>query len=634
MALLKDFAQNQPAVSNLRIIFRFGWPYLRRYSGRFIVGILLGIAFGFSNAGFVWATKTLIGRMAPESETQAAKTPANAAGTATALDRAKLRLEQTTDRWVDPWLPYAGRPVDWQQFVGGLFFLPLLAAFRGGVGYLNSYCMAWVSERVVNDLRIDVLEKLTGLSLDFFNRSTTGDLLTRVNQDTASLQRCLSLGFADLVKEPITVVSILIGVGLIDWKLTLLAMVFFPVCVVPMILLGRKVRKASKGALGATVSQASLLVEMLSGIRVVKAFGLEQQQVARFRKLSRDLVHHGMKGARAREQLNPIIETISMFGLGMLVVYIAYQQQTVAQMVAFLTGMALVYTPIKKLASLHVLFEQTSVAIERLLQVFREKPTVRETADPKPMKSFQSGIVFNKVSFSYGDRMVLENLNLTIPRGMRLGVAGESGSGKSTLVNLLFRFYDPTHGTIRIDGCDLREVASEPLRRLMALVSQEVVLFDLSVAENIACGQPAATGAEVEAAARAAFAHEFIAALPQSYQTRVGERGVTLSGGQRQRIAIARAFVRDAPILVLDEATAALDSQSEAEVQAAIDRLAEHRTVICVAHRLSTLSNMDHIIVLSQGRIIEAGRFKDLLQAGGFFAAMASKQGFGLAATQ
>jgi len=229
---------------------------------------------------------------------------------------------------------------------------------------------------------------------------------------------------------------------------------------------------------------------------------------------------------------------------------------------------------------------------------------------------------------------VLEDIHFTIPRGFKLGIAGESGSGKTTLVNLLFRFYDPTAGAVKIDGLDLREVSLRDLRRLMALVSQDVILFDQTVAENIACGKPGATRAEIEAAARAASAHEFIRELPQGYDTRVGERGLTLSGGQRQRIAIARAFIRDAPILVLDEATAALDSQAEAEVQAAIDRLSVNRTVICVAHRLSTLASMDRIIVLAGGRLVEEGAFEELLQRGGVFAEMASRQGIRASARQ
>jgi len=467
-----------------------------------------------------------------------------------------------------------------------VLFFPLLVAIRGFVGYLSSYCMAWVSERVVNDLRVDVLKKLTGLSLDFFNRSTLGDLLTRVNGDTLSLQRCLSLGFSDLIKEPITIVGILAALCLIDWRLTLGAMIFFPVCVVPIIVLGRKARRASKATVDVNVTQASLLVEMLSGIRVVKAFGMEAQQVERFRKLSRDLVHYGMKGIRAREQINPIIETVSMIGFGLLIVYVAYQHRNIGDMVGFLTGLVFFYTPVKKLAGLHVLFEQTSVGVGRLMHILAEQPSVHESPQAKPLSRFTSAIEFQGLSFSYGKQPVLRDIDLKISRGMKLGVAGESGSGKSTVVNLLFRFYDPPAGAIRSDGVDLRAMSVRDLRQLMALVSQETVLFDLTVAENIACGKPGATRAEIEFAARAAYAHDFIMELPEGYDSRIGERGVTLSGGQRQRLCIARAFVRDAPILVLDEATAALDSHAEAEVHDANERHEENRKVVCLVHRL------------------------------------------------
>jgi subfamily B ATP-binding cassette protein MsbA len=288
----------------------------------------------------------------------------------------------------------------------------------------------------------------------------------------------------------------------------------------------------------------------------------------------------------------------------------------------------LFFLPIKKLAGVHILFEQASVGVHRLANILREQPVVREPAQPRPLKQFRAAIRFDDVTFAYEPgRPVLRDFTLTIPRGVKVGVAGASGSGKTTLVNLLFRFYDPTHGAITIDGVDVREVSFRDLRCLLALVSQDVVVFDQTVAENIALGRPGASREDIERAARDAFAHEFIQQLPQGYDTRVGERGVTLSGGQRQRIAIARAFIRNAPILVLDEATASLDSEAEAEVQAAIDRLEQHRTVLCVAHRLSTLASMDALIVLDQGRIIERGTFADLLAAGGPFAAMAARQG-------
>ncbi len=620
----------------LKNILRFGWPYLRRYLGRFVAGVLLGVLFGISNGALLWATNTLIKRMTPASDQTtllgaASPTPSSAPA-APGTWKAEFRhwkntAQEATQDLVGPWLPALGKRLDWRQVLGGLLLFPFLGTIRGFIGYLSSYCLAWVSERVVNDLRVDVLSKISGLSIDFFNRSTMGDLLTRVNGDTASLQRCLSLGLSDLVKEPITVLSIFAGLCLIDWQLTIGAMLFFPIVIVPILVLGKKIRRSRKAGLNANITQSSLLVEMLSGIRVVKAFGLEETQVNRFRKLSRELIHHTMKGVRARELINPFIETISLLGFGMLIVFIAYQQRSFANMVVFLTGMAFIYTPIKKLANIHVLFQQTSVGVDRLINILEEQPSVTESPHPKPISQFKRALTFENVGFSYGRHAVLSDFNLTIPRGLKLGVAGESGAGKSTLLNLIFRFYDPTQGAVKLDGVDFRDFATQDLRQLMALVSQEVVLFDLTVGENIACGKRRASRDDIEEAARAAYALEFIRQLPQEFDTRIGERGATLSGGQRQRIAIARAFIRNAPILVLDEATASLDSQAEAEVQSAIDRFAEDRTVICVAHRLSTLANFDQILVLSKGRVIEHGRFNDLLESGGAFAAMARKQG-------
>jgi len=379
--------------------------------------------------------------------------------------------------------------------------------------------------------------------------------------------------------------------------------------------------------LSANVTQSSQLVELLAGIRVIKAFNLEAVEMARFRKSSAQLVHAGMKGVQAKELTNPVIAVISMLGLGLLLLYNLQAGRSGSELAAFLAGVVLIFLPVRKLAAVLILFEQASPGTDRLREILHEQPKVTEPPHPKPLPAFASALMIENVSFAYQEKDVLRDLTLRIPRGSKLGIAGESGSGKTTVLNLLFRFYDPTRGVVRIDGLDLREVSMRDLRQQMALVSQDVVIFDQTVAENIACGKPGATRAEVEAAARAADAHEFITQLPQGYDTRVGERGVTLSGGQRQRIAIARAFVRNAPILVLDEATASLDSESEAEVQSAIDRLAEHRTVICVAHRLSTLAALDRIIVLSEGRLVESGKFAELVRAGGLFAAMAARQG-------
>jgi ABC-type multidrug transport system fused ATPase/permease subunit len=292
-----------------------------------------------------------------------------------------------------------------------------------------------------------------------------------------------------------------------------------------------------------------------------------------------------------------------------------------------MTAVIFMFGPIKKLAGVHVLFQQASVGIERLQNLMAEQPSVKEFAEGKTLTEFKKEIRFEKVRFAYKDKTVIHDLDLTIPCGTKLGIVGVTGSGKSTLVNLLFRFYDPTSGAVKVDGHDLRELSTLDLRQHMALVSQDIVIFDQSIADNIACGRKGATREEVVAAAKSAFAHEFIEKLPQGYDTPTGERGVTLSGGQRQRLCIARAFVRDAPILVLDEATASLDAETEGEVQAAIDRLEENRTVICVAHRIATLASMDRIIVLKEGRIIEDGTFKELLTTNGVFSDLARRQG-------
>lgn len=611
-------------VSNLKNIFSFARIYLGRYWGRLLIGVLAGVVFGLANGSFIWATSTLTDRLMPQSQ------PALVEKTSRApqMFKEQLKVLRTrVDEAIDPWLPRAGVKITWRHILGGVLFLPVLVSLRSFSDYVNGYCLGWVSERVINDLRVDVLTKLNSLSLNYFNRSTTGDMLTRINTDTANLHSALKTGGADLVKEPFTVLSVITVLCLIDWKLTLLVVVFFPLYILPLAVLGKKARLASRAGRGVDVGQSSLLVEFFSSIRVVKAFSLEEQQMKRFRDYSRQLVRYGMKGVQAKELVKSLIEVISVVGLGAVLVYTFWSGRTVPDLFGFLTGLIILLHPIKKLAAIHVLFEQAGAGVERLVEILKEQPSVMEPARPKPLAGFTTALTLENISFSYGDRLVLHEVNLALPRGRKLGVAGESGSGKSTLVNLVFRFYDPTSGAIKIDGLDLRDVSGTDLRRQMALVSQEIVLFDMTVAENIACGKPGATRAEIEAAARAAFAHDFILQLPQGYDSRVGERGVTLSGGQRQRVAIARAFIRNAPILVLDEATASLDSQSEAEVQTAIERLEENRTVICVAHRLSTLAAMDHIIVLTQGRIVEQGSFQELLAADGTFAAMARRQG-------
>jgi ATP-binding cassette, subfamily B, bacterial MsbA len=617
-------------MSSIVSVFTFTWIYVRRYWVRLALSFLFGMVFALSNGSFIWAAKTLVGRFDVDSTAAAKPIKPSSFPAAPQLKEVNERfkdLGQQIERTVDPWLPRKGQPIGWRQIVGGLFFLPLLVAVRAGSDYLNNYCIGWVSERVIRDVRLDLMTRLSALSLDFFSRFKTGDLLTRINMDSHNLLRSLRVGAADLIKESLTAVVVFGGLCLLDPLLTLCTLILVPLLLFPLFVLGKKARRATKASLKANVRQSSQLVELLASIRVVKAFGLEGEQLARFRKTSGQIVHAGMKGVQAKELVNPLIEVVAVMGLGLLLLYVFQSGHSGAHLAAFLTGVLFLLQPVKKLAGLHILFEQAGVGTARLKELMSERPSVKEAVTPKPVAAFNNDIKFENVTFGFGDKVVLQDFSLTIPRGFRVGLAGESGCGKTTILNLLYRFYDPAAGTVSLDGIDLRDLSMDELRGQMALVSQEIVIFDQTIAENIACGKCGATRDEVEIAARAAFAHDFILKLPQGYDTQVGERGANLSGGQRQRISIARAFVRNAPILVLDEATAALDSKAEAEVQADIDRLAENRTVICVAHRLSTLASMDRIVVLAEGRIIESGGFDELLRAGGVFSGMAARQG-------
>ena len=375
------------------------------------------------------------------------------------------------------------------------------------------------------------------------------------------------------------------------------------------------------------ISQGSGLIEALSGIRLIKAYGLENFQLERYKKESLELVNLEVKKTQAGKLVNPVIEVVSTLGLGVFIIVVFATHQSVSDFVGFLTGLVMLPNPVKRLAQMHIDLVSATVSCDRLENFLALTPSVREPASSSPLAPLVKELVFEKVYLNYGHDHVLQEITFRIPKGFKLGLAGASGSGKSSLINLLPRFYAPTSGKILWDARDLHAIHSRELRSQIALVSQDVVLFDTSVAENIELGRLGATRAEIEEAARKAFAHDFILNLPQGYETRVGERGTMLSGGQKARISLARAFLRNAPILILDEATAALDADSEAEVQKTIDQLEEGRTVLCIAHRLSTLANMDEIIVLESGRIAERGTFSALLAKKGLFAAMAAQQG-------
>lgn len=533
------------------------------------------------------------------------------------------KLNAATDRW----LPMRGRPMDWQQALGGILFLPLLVGLRGAMNFSSGYCMVWASTYAIRDLKMVTHAKLQDLSMDYFQEKEIGQHTMLLNRGIESLQRCLDYGFSDAIKEPFAILAITISLFVLDWQLALFGLVFVPLTLIPIITLGRRIRKIAANAYNQGTDQDNLLVQVYTNMRTVKAFCLEKVQLERFNKIYQKLARLGIKHNQARLIMNPTVEVFGIMGLGVVIVFVFYTGKSAPDLVAFLTGSLMIYQPIKKLGNLNATVQEAMVGMERIQAVQNAVVTVQEADQPRTLAAYEESIRFENVTFSYGDEIVLEGVEIEVLKGMKFGVAGESGAGKSTLVSLLLRFYDPTEGRIMIDGADIREASFASLRGQIALVSQEVVIFDETVAENIACGKIDATREEIAAAARAANAEDFIEGLPQGYDTRLGEDGTRLSGGQRQRIAIARAFVRQAPILILDEATASLDSKAEEEVQGAIDRLGKGRTVMCVAHRLSTLRSMDKIIVLDDGRVVEQGNFYELIEQNGLFAAMARKQG-------
>jgi len=623
-------------VHELKKIWAFGIPYLKPYRFRFGLGIALSIFFGLSNGLFVLSVNTLFNRLTPPAtqSTPAESTPATPANETDSFDQKLKSTLKKEGAFVakyfksvsDEWLPRMGQKVTWQQGLGGFFLLPLVMGARAMASYFSTYCLTWVSARVIRDMQVAALRKAQELSMAFFQRMPVSDIYTRITADTNSIYAAMTNGFIDTIREPFTILSILVSMLIIDWKLTLIASCMLPLVLVPVVSSGKRLRMLTKKFTNLSVTQSGSLLEALSAIRIVKAYAMESLQLKSFREQANIGVEMSIKTAQTRNLLNPLIEIFSMLGVGFLLVFVFTTNSKPGNLVAFLTALLLAPLSIKRIANLHLTLQMTSVSSQRLEELFAEKPTVIEPARPQPLVKFSQGIQVDGVTFSYGHTDVLHEISFEIPKGKKVGLAGESGSGKSTLINLLMRFYDPTKGRILLDGHDLREYSTKDLLAQMALVSQDVVLFNLPVATNIGFGHEGATQAEIEQAARRAYAHDFIMQMPAGYESSCGERGQFLSGGQKARVAIARAFVRNAPILVLDEPTAALDSRAEKEIQTAIDSLEEGRTVICIAHRLSTLANMDEIIVLDHGRIVERGTFDQLLKAKGHFARMAEQQ--------
>jgi len=506
--------------------------------------------------------------------------------------------------------------------------VPLAMLLRGLFTYLNVYLINWVSVRAINDLRARLFSHLMGLSSSFFSNTSTGTLMAHLNAASV-LQGMIGNSLVVIVREPITVISLLC---LLVWqqpKLSLIALIIFPLTLVPFVIYARKVRGSSAALQQQVTEQSKLIHESLTGYRIVKAYNLETTVQEEFVKTSKASISYAMRVLRAQEIPGPLIEFFGALGVAAFFAYIALPPRipiTTGGLLQFVLCIFMLYQPIKSLIRLHSTTEQAQAATQYMFEILATKCVVEEPVQPKPLHAANKDIVFDHITFSYGQKPVLHDINFQVKAGQVVALVGSSGSGKTTLTNLLLRFYDPQQGCIRIGDTGIRDVATSDLRGKIAVVTQETILFNDTILRNIELGRPGASRTEIEAAAKNAHAYEFIKEKPAGFDTIIGERGVALSGGQRQRLAIARAILKNAPILVLDEATSSLDSESERAVQAALEDLMQGRTTICIAHRLSTIQRADLIVVLDSGRIVETGTHAELLRAGGTYARLYALQ--------
>lgn len=508
---------------------------------------------------------------------------------------------------------------------------------KGAGAYVSSYLMTDVGQLVVRDLRNQLFGHILGQSAAFFGRRSTGQLMSRVNNDVNHVQQAVSQTMGDLVREGMALCAYVGLMFYYDARLALVCLTGAPVLIYPLVQLGKRVRRTTRRSQEDVEALNHFTAEAFTGHRIVKAFGAEGREAQRFADASHRLYRTNMKVTSTVSILPPLMEWLGGVAVAGMLWYGASQigqgRLSMGAFMSFVAALFLMYEPIKKLSRVNATLQQAAAAAERIFEMLDTHTEVVDRPDATTLPPLTRQLEFRSVCFGYGDhdrRVVLDQVSFSVEAGEVIAIVGLSGAGKSTLVNLIPRFYDVTAGAILIDGHDIRDVTVRSLRAQIGLVTQDTLLFDDTIARNIAYGRPDAPQAEIEAAARAAHAHEFITLLPEGYATRIGEKGGRLSGGQRQRLAIARALLKDPPILILDEATSSLDAESERLVQDALQTLMRNRTSFVIAHRLSTVRSASRILVLERGTIVETGRHDELLaRPGGVYSRLYALQMFG-----
>jgi subfamily B ATP-binding cassette protein MsbA len=506
--------------------------------------------------------------------------------------------------------------------------IAILAVFlvKGACDFLGNYLVNYVGLAAVTDLRNQVYASVLRQSTAFFQRVHGARLMSSILNDIDKVQVATSHILADFLRQSFVLAGLLFVVLRTDWMLAAVSLTVLPIVLIPTARIGRRIRKTTRSAQDSVAEVNQILEETITGHAIVRAFGMEAFETGRFRRAAEKLFRENLRYVRQQAVSSPLIEMFAAVTVVALLTYARTQIKadlmTAGQFTSFVIALLMMYEPVKRLNGIYNIFQQAIGASQRVFEYLAEEQDVAEKPGAKALKPFSRAIEFEQVSFRYpgsGNGWVLDGIDLRVTAGEVVAIVGQSGAGKTTLVNLIPRFFDPTAGSIRIDGQDIRDVTIRSLREQVGLVTQETFLFDDTVRNNISYGRPEVDRRVVEAAARAALAADFIAELPEGYDSRIGQHGQRLSGGQRQRIAIARALLKNAPILILDEATSHLDTESELLVQRALNNLMEGRTVIVIAHRLSTIRRADKIVVIEGGRIAEIGRHETLLANGGLY---------------
>ena len=515
-----------------------------------------------------------------------------------------------------------------------LMLIPVVVAsvyiLKGFCDFGQYYLIAFVGQSIIRDLRKDMFCKLEDMSVGFFVKHSTGELLSRMNNDVSLVQGALTSAITGVVRDTLTVISLIVVVFIRDSTLALIAMVVFPLAIYPLLNFGRRLKRYSRRMLVSLEDITERLNETITGIRIVKAFAMEDYERNRFSEVNENLFNAFMRRFKVRAMSNPVMETIGGFGVCAIVTYGGFQvingESTQGTFFSFMAALVMLYEPIKRISDVNNTVQEGLSAGERIFALMDTEPDVKDAPGALPLGEISGKVELRSITFGYDSNPVIHDISLVVNPGEAIAVVGESGVGKSTLLDLVPRFYDPSGGSIEIDGIDVRSITQRSLREKIGIVTQQTILFDDTVRNNIAYGRPDLPLELVISAAKAAHAHDFIIAQPDGYDSLIGENGIKLSGGERQRLAIARALLKNPPILILDEATSNLDSDSEKTVQDALEALMKGRATLIVAHRLSTIQNVDRVYVMAHGRIVEQGSHAELLELNGEFARLYNLQ--------